>query len=114
MIEKTKRTGLIREIAERTAVHPSMEAAVVGAVRAALPGVIESVIAQMFPDTHGDTIRLSIYRRKKTREHRRARDERILAAISANEAVSTIAARESVSERHVFRVKAKALTVPAP
>ena len=112
-IEKTRRTTHIQRLSERVAVHPRIQAAVQGAVQTALPGVIEDCLAAMFPDIEGDYIKLAIYRRKrKPADQKLARDQRIEASLGAGETVHSIARREGVSDRHVFRVKARLAAAP--
>jgi hypothetical protein len=111
---KTHRTGQVRALADRVAVHPRMQSAVHSAVQSALPSVIEDCLAAMFPDVEGDYIKLVLYRRKRSRNDPMGRDQRIAAALAIGEAVAAIARRESVSQRHVFRVKARAVTALTP
>jgi hypothetical protein len=103
VIEKTRRTGVIRTLAERTAVHPRIQTAVITAVQSVLPGVIEELLWEMAPQ--GEQFR--IYKPKIGKERKAARDDRIKAALEAGQATSSIAAREGVSARHVFRIKAQ-------
>jgi hypothetical protein len=108
------RTGQVRPLADRVAGHPNMQAAVESAVRSILPGVIEDCLVAMFPDVEGDYVKLVLYRRKRTRNDPTGRDHRIAAALEMGEPVAVIARREGVSQRHVFRVKARALTGLTP
>jgi hypothetical protein len=89
-------------VAARACSHPTMESAVMGAVRATLPGVIETVMRELYS---GETLRL--YVSKRPTEDRAQRDRRIGAALASGEAPESVAKRESVSKRHVFRVKAR-------
>lgn len=93
-------TSLLVQIAERAASHPLIEQAVIGAVRATLPGVIESVMREIHP---GDTLRL--YVPKTSSADRRARDQRIGAALAAGEPTAVIAKREDISRRHVNNLR---------
>ena len=92
--------SILVEIATRAASHPNMERAVLGAVRATLPGVIESVMRELHP---GDTLRL--YVPKTSSVERQERDRRIGAALEAGEASAAICRRENVSLRHIQRMK---------
>ena len=104
---KATRTGQIRTLATRAAEHPRMQSAVQRAVTAELPGVIEECLLAMFPDVEGDYVKLVLYRRKRNHQHPEQRDERIAAALAKGEAIAVIARHENVSQRHVFRVKAR-------
>jgi len=102
-------SNLITEIARRTAAHPDMESAVLGAVRSALPIVLEAVIREMYP---GETLSLYVPKAPRQvtearRQERAARDQRIAASIAAGEALDNIAERERVSKRHARRVRAR-------
>ena len=103
MIEKTTRTGLVTTLAERSAKHPRIQTAVIAAVQSVLPGVIEELLWEMAPQ--GEQLR--IYKPKIGKAHKAARDERIRALLRDGQATSSIAAREGVSARHVFRIKAQ-------
>ena len=70
--------------------------------KAAAVSVIEGELREMFG---GEQIRL--YIPKLGGETRKARDERIAAAIVAGEPPPSVAKRESVSERHVRRVRGR-------
>lgn len=98
---------VIEELAQRTAMHPRMEAAVMGAVRATLPDVLEGVLRDMFA---GENVRLWVP--KVSRRVAHERDVRIAAALSAGEAQSVIAKRENVSTRHVERINARRKAPP--
>ena len=110
MIKKTRRTGAISTLAERIAAHPRIEAIAAEAVRqfafnlrSAMPGVIEEQLRDIAPQ--GEYFHL--YKPKIGNARREARDNRIKAALEAGQATSSIAAREGVSARHVFRIKAQ-------
>lgn len=96
-IEKT----LLETLALRAAAHPRIEQAVLGALRAELPGVIQGLLSEMYP---GETVR--IYAPKAGgSDVRRERDLRILAA--REQPAALVAEREHVSERHVRRIWAR-------
>lgn len=92
----------ITDLANRVASHPKMEKAVMGAIRASLPGVVESVLRDMFP---GESVTLYVPRTGK--EDRQDRDAQIVAALSAGEAHLSIAKRLRTSLRHVERVSGR-------
>lgn len=96
-----KSTRVLAILSQRIASHRDMERAVLGAVQATLPGVIEEVLRDMH--FGGDTIRL--YVPKTGADARHQRDQRIGAAIANGDAVDSITKRENVSRRHVFRIK---------
>jgi len=96
-----KNTRVLAIFAQRIASHVDMERAVLGAVQATLPGVIEDVLRGMH--FGGDTVRL--YVPKTGTDARQQRDRRIGAAIASGDAVDVITRRENVSRRHVFRIK---------
>lgn len=102
-----RRPSILAELAHRAANHPSIEAAVTGAVRATLPGVIESILQEICP---GETLRL--YVPKTQSANRLQREQRIEAALSAGEAPDSLAKRENVSKRHLRRIRARLLTMP--
>lgn len=95
-----KAGNLLIQIAQRAASHPSMEAAVLGAVRATLPVVLESVLREIHP---GDTLRL--YIPKTSSSSRIERDQRIGAALANGEHPDLIAKRESITTRHVRNIR---------
>lgn len=100
---------LISTLAERAASHPSMEAAVMGAVRATLPGVIEGVLRDMF---QGEQVRL--YVPKRGVQSRTERNQRIVSALDTGEAWQSISKRENVSRRLIFMLKKQAKCKSAP
>jgi len=89
-------------VAARACSHPSMESAVMGAVRATLPGVIETVMRELYS---GETLRL--YVSKTPSDDRVQRDRRIGAALATGETPASIAKREMVSKRHLRRIRAR-------
>lgn len=97
----TRKVGnILVQIAQRAASHPSMEAAVIGAVRATLPIVLEAVMREIHP---GDTLRL--YVPKTSSADRQARDQRIGAALANGDAPEVIANREKITTRHVRNIR---------
>lgn len=90
----------LRALAQRAAEHPRIEAAVVGAIRAELPGVIELLLAEM---AQGETVRL--YGRKRSQEKRIERDARIHALLEAGMAPDLVAKEVACSRRHVYLVR---------
>lgn len=98
------RQALLRDLATQAASHPRMEAAILGAIRGELPGVIEELLRDLY---RGETVRLYVPKRggAADREHR---DRRIEAALAAHEAPAAVAAREGVSRRRVEQIGARA------
>jgi hypothetical protein len=96
------RTTLLRELATQAASHPRIEAAVLGAIRAELPGVIEGLLRDAYG---GDTVRIYVPR-GASREDKVARDQRIRALSAAPSSLSphAIAAREGISVRRVQQI----------
>jgi hypothetical protein len=99
----TRNTNRLTDLALRAAAHPRMEAAILGAIRAELPGVIEGLLRDMFS---GQQIKM--YAPKRTSSQRADRDRRIKASLIAGHAIAEVARREGVSVRSVQR-KAAAL-----
>ena len=93
---------LIRAVADRLSNHPSIPEQGRELFKATAAQVIEAELCNHFS---GEQIRL--YIPKFGGETRKARDERIAAAIVAGEAAPIVAKRESVSERHVRRVRGR-------
>jgi hypothetical protein len=94
---------VFRDLAERAAAHPRIEQAVVGAIRAELPGVIESLLRDMYP---GEQLRLYVPQRDQAAaaRERSARDERIRAAGASGMSTAQIAHTEGVTVRLVQMV----------
>lgn len=101
-----RRTPTLRALAERAALHPSMEQAVAGAVisavRNTLPGVIESILAERADEDFG---RLTLYRRKVPDGHRKVRDSRVMALLAGGTAPELVALEVGCSRAHVYRVR---------
>lgn len=93
-------TNLLAQLAERAATHPKLEGAVLGAVRATLPGVIQSVLRELFP---GETVRL--YVPKIGTDTRAERDARIAAALDAGKSVAEIVQEFKLPKTTVHRAK---------
>jgi Mor family transcriptional regulator len=93
---------LIRAVADRLANHPSIPEQNRETFKATAALAIEAELRSHFG---GEQVRL--YIPKFGGETRKARDERITAAIAAGEAAPSVAKRESVSERHVRRVRGR-------
>lgn len=94
---------VFRDLAERAAAHPRIEQAVLGAIRAELPGVIDSLLRDMYP---GEQVCFYVPKRSPTEAAaaRAARDDRIRTAGQAGTATALIAEQEGVTVRHVQRV----------
>lgn len=90
--------SLLEKLATRAAAHPRIEEAVLGALRAELPRVIQGLLAELCV---GDTVRLYVPKGGGT-DVRRERDLRILGA--REQPAALVAERERVSERHVRRI----------
>lgn len=98
----SSRPSLLRQLAEQAAAHPRIEAAVIGAIRAELPGVIEGLLREAYG---GDTIRIYVAS-GLGRAAKRERDLRITALAAAPSSLSpgAIAAREGISVRRVQQI----------
>lgn len=101
--ERAARPNVLRDLATQAAAHPRIEAAVLGAIRAELPAVIEGLLRQMYA---GEQVRLYVPK-GAGRDARSARDQRILAARGA-EPAAAVASREGVSVRRVQQLWAGA------
>lgn len=93
---------LIRSVADRLSHHPSIPELSREVFKETAALEIETELRNHFG---GEQIRL--YIPKFGGETRKARDERIAAAIVAGEPAPSVAKRESVSERHVRRVRGR-------
>lgn len=91
-------TLMIRDLATAVAAHPRIESAVMGAIKAELPGVIESILRDRYP---GEQVRL--YVAKKPSTMRRERDAAIRAEYNGHNA-KALATKYSISPRMVFNV----------
>lgn len=92
----------LRDLAVQAAAHPKIEAAVLGALRAELPGVIEGLLRDAYG---GETLRMYVAK-GASRDTKSERDRRIVALGSPPSSMSTaeIAAREGISLRRVQQV----------
>lgn len=99
-----ERQNLLRNLASQAAAHPRIEAAVLGAIRAELPGVIEGLLREAYG---GETVRLYVAR-SGGRDSKAERDRRIqaLAAPPSSMAPAAIAAAENISLRRVQQILA--------
>lgn len=106
MSHNPPRPTMLRSLAERAALHPRMEDAVAGAVisavRATLPGIIEMLVADM-ADPETGTLRLR--KRKVPDDMRRMRDDRVRALLAAGMAPELVALEVGCSRRHVYNVR---------
>lgn len=106
MSHNPPRPTMLRSLAERAALHPRMEDAVAGAVisavRATLPGIIESLLSEQADHQFG-TLRL--YRRKVPDDMRRVRDDRVRALLASGMAPELVALEAGCSRRHVYNVR---------
>lgn len=107
MTHSPPRPTMLRSLAERAAMHPRMEDAVAGAVisavRATLPGIIESLLAEQADHQFG-TLRL--YRRKVPDDLRRVRDDKARALLAGGLAPELVALEVGCSRAHAYRVQA--------
>lgn len=96
------RQNLLRQLAHQAAAHPRIEAAVIGAIRAELPGVIEGLLREAYG---GDTVRIYVPSRGG-HDAKLERDRRIaaLAAAPSSLSVAAIAAKEGLTVRRVQQI----------
>lgn len=99
------RGSMLRQLAERAAMHPSIETAVLGAIRLTLPSVLEQLIAEE-AERQGSHI-LRIYGRRMPSERRSERDAKIEALLQADRAPEHVALEVGCSRRHVYLVRAR-------
>ena len=99
------RQNMFRELAYQAAAHPRMEAAIMGAVRAELPGIIEELLRQ----SHGGrTVQLYVARTGSlAAKDERDRRIRSMAAAPTSMAPSAIAAQEGITVRRVQQILRK-------
>jgi hypothetical protein len=93
---------VIGAIAERLAADPRIPVENREAYRQTVRSVIEAELSRLFP---GEQLRM--YIPKFGSAQRKERDERIAAAIAAGEAPDDIAKRESITVRHVRRLRGR-------
>jgi hypothetical protein len=96
------RTTLLRHLAAQAASHPRIEAAVIGAIRDVLPGVIEGLLREAYG---GETVRIYVAR-NGGQAVKNERDRRIaaLATKPASLSPGAIAAQEGISVRRVQQI----------
>lgn len=99
------RTTLLRQLAAQAASHPRIEAAVLGAIRAELPGVIEGLLRETYG---GEQVRIYAPRSDvlKAEAARQERDRRIaaLAAPPSSLKPAAIAQREGITAHRVRQI----------
>lgn len=91
-------TLMLRDLATAVAAHPKIESAVMGAIRAELPGVIETILRERYP---GEQVRL--YVAKKPPTMRRERDVAIRAEYNGHNA-KALATKYGIGVRMVFNI----------
>lgn len=91
------KTLMIRDLATAVASHPRIEQAVMGAIRAELPDVIEAILRDRYP---GEQVKL--YVAKKPASLRRERDIALRAEYNGHNAPA-LAKKYGISTRMVFR-----------
>ena len=89
---------LMRNLAAKAAAHPKIEAAIMGAIRDTLPGVINDLLREGFA---GETLRL--YVPKHGREDRKTRDDLIRARFTGRNA-GELAGQFGLSEKQARRI----------
>lgn len=99
------RTTLLRNLAQQAASHPRIEAAVIGAIRAELPGVIEGLLREAYG---GETVRIYVAASDVSRaeQQRDERDRRIaaMAAPPSSLPAAAIAAQERITPHRVRQI----------
>lgn len=94
MTDTSKHGALLRTLVGDVLENPAV-------AEALLIGFLDA-LSKHYP---GEVVRLQGEKIRRTK--RIARDQRIAAAVASGDAPSAIARRENVSERHVFRIKAR-------
>ncbi len=96
------RQSLLRQLAHQAATHPRIEGAILGALRAELPGVIEELLRQSYG---GDTLEIYVASRSSSAA-KGERDRRIMAMATGPAALPTVAIAqvEGISERRVRQI----------
>lgn len=100
-----KRGSLLRQLAERAAMHPSIESAVLGAIRLTLPAVLEQLIAEE-AERQGSHI-LRLYGRRNPPEARVDRDAKVREMLLAGKAPEHAALEAGCSRAHAFKIQAQ-------
>lgn len=96
-----KNVNHMEAVASRAAAHPLMQQAILSAVTAALPQVIESVMKDLYG---GQRMRVYVQKGRTVRSNRHQQIERLLdLGLSA----PVIAAQIGCSERTVYRVASR-------
>lgn len=99
------RHTLLRQLATQAASHPRIEAAVLGAIRAELPGVIEGLLRDAYG---GETVRIYAPRHDvlQAEQSRQERDRRIaaLAAPPSSLSAAAIARQEGITPHRVRQI----------
>lgn len=99
------RATLLRQLAAQAASHPRIEAAVLGAIRAELPGVIEGLLREAYG---GEQVRIYAPRSDvlQAEAARQERDRRIaaLAAPPSSLTAAAIAKREGITPHRVRQI----------
>lgn len=99
------RNTLLRQLATQAASHPRIEAAVIGAIRDVLPGVIEGLLREAYG---GETVRIYAARHDVllADQGRRDRDLRIaaLAAAPSSLTPAAIAELEGITPHRVRQI----------
>lgn len=91
-------TIILRDLAEKAASHPRIEAAVNKALRAELPSVIEEILREAYP---GETLRM--YIPKNNTSQRRERDNAIRASWNGHNA-PVLAKQFKLSTKQIMRI----------
>jgi len=99
-------SGVLAEVARRAANHPTIEAAVVGAVRATLPLVIQLVLRELYP---GETLRL--YIPKIGADTRADRVTSVLEALDGGSSAQEVSKALGVPVRTVRHIRARRGTI---
>jgi hypothetical protein len=92
----------LRRLAARVATHQRIQTAVVGAIQAELPSIIEELLGAMADDA-GGTLRL--YRRKRPKAKRIERDNQIRALLGGGILPRAVAEQVKCSLAHVYTIR---------
>lgn len=96
--EEMSRAIMLRDLSARVAAHPRIEHAVMSAIRAEMPGVIECILSEMYP---GENVQ--IYAPKKPVSLRRERDSGIRTEYNGHN-VKALAKKYGISVSMVFKI----------
>ncbi len=94
----TATTLMLRDLANAAASHPQIEAAVTGAIRTVLAGVIESILREQYPGE-----RVSFYVAKRPASARRDRDAAIRAEFTGAN-IRALSVKYGLSQMQVYRI----------